>query len=82
MRNGAPVGRMIGGDGTKTFDLMAGPEIPVLSEAAVRQVAETYAAGNAVKGKISELGTVRVGQWLGGLFASGTLDVLDPADAR
>jgi len=41
MLNGAPVRRMIGGDGTKTFDLIAGPEIPVLSETAVRQVAET-----------------------------------------
>ncbi|MEQ1607466.1 MAG: PepSY domain-containing protein [Hyphomonadaceae bacterium] len=63
MLKSAPVLRMIGGDGPKTFDLIAGSEVPVLSEAAVRQVAETYAAGNAVQGKISELGTLRVDQW-------------------
>jgi uncharacterized iron-regulated membrane protein len=63
MLNGAPVLRMIGGDGPKTFDLAAGLEVPVLSEAGVRQVAEIYAAGNAINGKISELGTLRLDQW-------------------
>src|SRR5690349_19985892 len=44
--NGAPVLRMIGGEGNKTYDLTAGSELGALPEAAVRQAAETYAAGN------------------------------------
>ena len=63
MLNGTPVLRMIGADGPKTYELATGAELLGLSEPAVKQVAETYAAGNGVQGSITELGTLTVDQW-------------------
>ena len=63
MLNGSPILRMNGRDGAKAYDLAAGAEVGVLSESQVRRVAETYAAGNAIRGKIVELGTLRIDQW-------------------
>lgn len=61
--NGAPVLRMNGRDGAKAYNLATGAEVGVLSEADVRRVAETFAAGKGVNGKIAELGTLRIDQW-------------------
>lgn len=63
MLNGAPVLRMIGDEGPKTYDLSTGAELAPLTEAGVRQAAETWAAGNGVKGTITELGTLTIDQW-------------------
>lgn len=63
MLNGTAVLRMIGADGPKTYELATGAELVKLSEAAVRQAAQTYAAGNGIKGSITELGTLTVDQW-------------------
>lgn len=63
MLNGAPILRMIDKDGLKTFDLSTGAELAPLTEAGVKQAAETWAAGNGVKGSIAELGTLTVDQW-------------------
>lgn len=63
MLNGAPVLRILGEGGPATYDLATGAEIAPLSESAVRQVAETYAAGNGVSGPIASLATIRNDQW-------------------
>ena len=63
MLNGAPILRMNGRDGAKAYDLAESAEVGVLSEAQVRGVAETFAAGNGIKGKVAELGTLRIDQW-------------------
>ncbi|MEQ1781710.1 MAG: PepSY domain-containing protein [Hyphomonadaceae bacterium] len=63
MLNGTAVLRTIGADGPRTYELATGAELVKLSEAAVKQAAETYAAGNGIAGKITELGTLAVDQW-------------------
>ncbi len=63
MLNGTAVLRTIGADGPKTYELATGAELVKLSEAAVKQAAETYAAGNGIAGQITELGTLTVDQW-------------------
>ena len=63
MLNGTAVLRTTGPDGPKTYELATGAELVKLSEAAVRQAAETYAAGNGVRGAIAEIGTLSVDQW-------------------
>ena len=63
MLNGAPVLRLFGGEGPKSYDLSTGKEVGTLSEAEVKRAAETYAAGNGVKGKVKELGTLKIDQW-------------------
>ena len=63
MLNGAPILRMNGRDGARAYDLAASTEVGVLSETQVRGVAETFAAGNGIKGKVAELGTLRIDQW-------------------
>lgn len=63
MLNGAPVVRMIGTDGPKTYELATGAELAALSEASVKRAAETYAAGNGITGAITEIGTLGVDQW-------------------
>lgn len=63
MLNGAPVLRMIGSEGPQTWDLTTGAELAPLSEAAIKQAAETFATGNGVKGEITELGTLTIDQW-------------------
>jgi uncharacterized iron-regulated membrane protein len=63
MLNGAPVLRMFGMEGAKSYDLSTGQEVATLSEADVKRAAETYATGNGVKGKIKELGTLKIDQW-------------------
>ena len=63
MLNGAPVLRMIGSEGPKTYNLSTGAELTPLSEAAVKQAAQTWAANSSIKGEITELGTLTVDQW-------------------
>src|SRR5690606_25717120 len=63
MLGGAPVLRMSGGEGPQVYDLSTGAEVETLSEAAVRQAAATYAAGNGIPGDVVELKTLRVDQW-------------------
>jgi uncharacterized iron-regulated membrane protein len=63
MLNGTAVLRTTGPDGPKTYELATGAELVKLSEAAVRQAAETYAAGIGVKGAIAEIRTLSVDQW-------------------
>ena len=63
MLNGTAVLRTTGPDGPKTYELATREELVKLSEAAVRQAAETYAAGNGVRGAIAEIGTLSVDQW-------------------
>lgn len=63
MLNGSPVLRMGGRDGPRTYNLAAGKMVDVLSEADVRHVAQTYAAGNNITGNISELDTLLIDQW-------------------
>ena len=63
MLNGAPVLRMGGRDGPKAYNLASGQMVGVLSEDQVRQVAQTYAAGNSITGNISELDTLLIDQW-------------------
>ena len=63
MLNGSPVLRMGGRDGPKTYNLAAGKMVGILSEAEVRGVAQTYAAGNNIKGSVAELGTLQIDQW-------------------
>ncbi|HOY76437.1 MAG TPA: PepSY domain-containing protein [Hyphomonadaceae bacterium] len=63
MLSGAPVLRVGGRDGPKAYNLESGETVGVLSEQQVRNVAETYAAGNKINGKITELDTLLIDQW-------------------
>lgn len=63
MLDGEPVLRTVGGEGPKSYNLATGDEVGILPEAQVRQVAETYAAGNGINGRITELATLKIDQW-------------------
>lgn len=62
MLDGAAVLRT-SGSAAAVYDLATGAEIAPLSEEAVRRVAATYAAGNAINGEVSKLYTIHNDQW-------------------
>jgi hypothetical protein len=63
MLNGVPVLRANAGGSPATYDLSTGAELSPLSESAIRQVAQTFAAGNNISGQIASLATIHNDQW-------------------
>ncbi|HEV7691137.1 MAG TPA: PepSY domain-containing protein [Hyphomonadaceae bacterium] len=63
MLNGALVIRTGGRGGGKINSLETGEEIGPQDEARVRKVAETFAVGNGIKGKIAEAHPLKIDQW-------------------
>lgn len=63
MLNGAAVLRMGGRGGASVHDLTTGEKLGPLDEAGVRQLAETWAAGNGIAGDIAVLRPLKVDQW-------------------
>jgi hypothetical protein len=63
MLGGAPVLRMTGADGPETFALATGDQLAPLSEAGIRSIAATWAAGHNIASELPALETIHNDQW-------------------